>query len=59
MEGPTSIVIAERDAATRARAARALRAVGLTVSGVGKAAALRAALKETPPAALILGALQD
>ncbi len=56
-EGPARLVIADRDAATFARAARALRAAGLDVSVVDRAAVLRAVLENDPPAALILGSL--
>ncbi len=59
MEGPARIVMADRDAAACARAARALRAEGLAVSVVDQAATLQAALKHDPPAALVLGALPD
>jgi putative nucleotidyltransferase with HDIG domain len=59
MDGAGTVLIADRDAATSARAARALRAAGLAVSLVGSASALQTALEQDPPAALVLGALVD
>jgi putative nucleotidyltransferase with HDIG domain len=57
MDGAGPVLIADRDATTRARAALALRAAGLAVSVVNQASALQAALAQDPPAALVLGAL--
>ena len=57
MDGGAPVLIADRDAATSNRAARALRAAGLAVSVVHEAGALQAVLEQEPPAALVLGAL--